>query len=459
MINQLHQVFRTYYTRRIYWIYTYSIIPWLFLLSGHYIKITNTFDYMVQVFFINMMPGIIVGMQIKVQYANPRARLLPGFNAAHLIIPAIIITAAMLLDVWIANVCGVPYFTLAAYALFLIAAASWNAYNIRGDYNFLFVGFLFASMFMPKYFVAPILTGGILVSMAVFCIGLFALAALGLRVVKLSEEMPEYSKVVPGSKWDVMSRGARSDWGKFEAQMIAHSRIKAWLQDIMFLLVFRNKTALNPPRRFLLRQLATGFSGVFIGIILFMSIPVFLRFTRLLSMSTREAPVTSFFMMMLWYVFFTLIVSNNSGSWSRRWQYLIRESLFPISRTDFARELVRIGMFDTATVAVGILAGTIIGLAVFQPERLISGATPLYIAMIIAQIFMVGSATLCMVSYRKFVDYIFGCLGIAILSLILIFLFVFGNWLLSSISIVATAAGIIFFPRLAFHRWCNVDLD
>jgi hypothetical protein len=435
------------------------MIPFFFLMMGHSNKITNRFDDMMPVIFINMMIGFIVGMQIKVQYANPRARLLPGFNMAHLIVPAIIITAAMLLDVWIADVHGVPYFTLAGYALFLIAAASWNAYNIRGGYNFLFVGFLFASIFMPKYFVVPILTGGILVSVSVFCIGLFALAALGLRVVMLCEEMPEYTKVVPGSKWDIMSRGARSDWGKIEAQMIARSRVKAWLQDFMFLLVFRNKTALNPPRRFLLRQLSTGFPGVFVGIILFISIPVFLRFTYLLSMSTKEAPVTSFFMMMLWYVGITLLFSNNSGSWLRRWQYLIRESLFPISRTDFARELVRNGMFDAAAIAVGFLSGTIVGLAASQPERLLSGSTPLYIATIISQIFMVGSATLCLVSYRSIVDYIFGCLGIAILSLVLIFSFIFGNWLLSSVSIVATAAGIVGFYRLAFRRWCEIDLD
>ena len=162
---------------------------------------------------------------------------------------------------------------------------------------------------------------------------------------------------MPGSTGDFMSRGARRDWGKLEAQMIARSRIKAWLQDIMFLLVFRNKTALNPPRRFWLRHLATGFSGVFIAILLFTSIPVFLCFPNLYSMSIKEAPFTSFFMMVLWYMIITVVFSNISVYGLRRWQYLARESLFPISRTDFARELVRNGMFDIATVAVGIFGG------------------------------------------------------------------------------------------------------
>ena len=159
---------------------------------GHSNKITNRFDYF-PVFLVNMMIGLIVGMHIKVQYANPRARLLPGFNAAHLIVPAIIITAAILLEVWIANVYGVPYFALAGYALFLIAAGSWSAYSMRGYYNFLFIVFMFASMFMPNYFVAPFLTGGILVSVAVFCIGVIALAALGACIMMLCEDMPEYA--------------------------------------------------------------------------------------------------------------------------------------------------------------------------------------------------------------------------------------------------------------------------
>jgi hypothetical protein len=404
------------------------------------------------------MIGSIVGMQIKVQYANPRARLLPSFNAAHLIVPAIIITAAMLLEVWIANVYGVPYFALAGYALFIIAAASWNASDMRGAYNFLFIAFMFASMLLPKYFVAPLLTSGIFVSVATFCIGFVALAALGMRIMMLCEEKPEYSRVVPGSMWDFMSRAGRRDRGKLEAQMIARSKFKAWLQDIMFLMVFKNKTASNPPRRFLLRQLTGGFSGVFIAIFLFTSIPIFLCFPRLYSMSIKDAPVTSFFMIMLWYLFIMLI-RPTSGSWLDRWQYLVRESLFPISRTDFARELVRNGMFDIVAVAVGFLGGTIVGLAASQPEMLISGSIPLYIAMAIAQIFMVGCAMLFLASYRSFVDYLIGCLGIAFLSMILICSVIFGNWLLSSVSIVGTAAGIVGFYRLAFRRWCDIDLE
>jgi len=110
-------------------------------------------------------------------------------------------------------------------------------------------------------------------------------------------------------------------------------------------------------------------------------------------------------------------------------------------------------------VAVGFLGGTIVGLAASQPEMLISGSIPLYIAMAIAQIFMVGCAMLFLASYRSFVDYLIGCLGIAFLSMILICSVIFGNWLLSSVSIVGTAAGIVGFYRLAFRRWCDIDLE
>jgi hypothetical protein len=463
MVNQLFQVFRTYYTRRIYWIYTFCTIPFLILTLGHSNTFTNTSVDMFPIVLINIIIGFIVGMQIKEQYANPRARLLPGFSAAHLIVPAIIITAALLLEACIVNINGVPYFALAGYALFLIAPASWNAYNMRGDYNIIFTVFMCAALFLPKYFVIPLLTGGYFVSITVFCIGVIALAALGLRVVMLNEEMSEYSRVMPGSKWDYMSRSARRERGRLEAQIIARSRIKTWLQDNLFLFVFRNKTVLNPPRRFLLRQLTGGFVGVIIAILLFTIIPVCLCFPELFSMKIgKESSVMSFFMISLLCILMNLIsivVGNNSGSWLQRWQYLARESLFPISRVNFARELVRYGMFDVAAAAVGFLSGTIVGLATSHPETLVSGFISLFIAIIIAQIIMVGSAMLYLVSYRSFTDYFLGCLGIVFLSLVLFCLAIFGNWLLSSISFVATAAVSVGFYRLAFRRWCEIDLD
>jgi hypothetical protein len=454
MGNQIFQVFRTYYTRRDYWIFAICMLIGFLPLMGFSKNAAS--DYFLPVVCANVIIGCIVGMQMKLQFARPQARLLPGFNAVHLIVPAIIITAAILLEVCIANVYSVPYFAFAAYTLFFIAAASWNA--MRGYHNFLFMVFMFASMFLPKYFVAPFLTSGIFVSVATFCIGFVALAALGVRIMMLCEEMPEYAKVMPGSVWDFMSRASRRDRGKLEAQMIARSKFKVWLQDIMFLLVFKNKTALNPPRRFMLRRLATGFSGVFIAIFLFISIPIFLCFPRLFLMSIKEASVTSFFMIMLLYLFI-IFIRPTSGSWLSRWEYLVRESLFPISRRDFAHEMVRNGMFDIVAIAVGFFGGTIVGLAASQPERLLSGSTPLYIAVIIAQIFMVGCAMLFLASYRSFVDIFLRCYVIVILSMVLIFSAIFGNWLSSSVSIVATAAGSVGFYRLAFRRWCDIDLD
>jgi hypothetical protein len=115
-------------------------------------------------------------------------------------------------------------------------------------------------------------------------------------------------------------------------------------------------------------------------------------------------------------------------------------------------------MFDIVAIAVGFMGGMIVGLAAFQPERLLSGSTPLYIAMIIAQIFMMGCAMLFLASYRSFVDIFLRVYVIVILSMVLIFSAIFGNWLSSSVSIVATAAGSVGFYWLAFRRWCEIDL-
>lgn len=469
MANQLWQVFRTYYTRRDYWFFALCVIPGLapLIVLGPSKNPIGIFENMFPVLLINMLIGFIVGMQIKIQFANPRARLLPGFSAAHLIVPASMITAAMLLEWRIANVYSVPYFALAGYALFLIAAASWIFSIMRQDCNFLFMVFMFGSMFLPKYFVVPFLTSGIFVSVATFCIGFVALAALGARLVMLSEEMPEYAIVMPASMWDFMSRAARRDRGRLEAQMIARSRIRTWLQDIIFLPVFQNKTALNPPRRFLLNQLARGFSSVFIAITLFAIILIYFWIPHLFSMSMgntsnamnigNTSNVTPSFLILSYLTL--MMINMNGGSWLRRLPYLARESLFPISRTDFARDLLRSSMFDMAIAAVGFLVGMIVGLGVFHPQMLLSGSTSLYIAITISQFFFVGFIMLWVVSLRSFIHYICGVIVTIFLSMVVIFIAISGYWFLSLISVILAVAGIVGSYRLAYRCWCDVELD
>ncbi|MGW8256348.1 MAG: hypothetical protein ACWGMZ_02565, partial [Thermoguttaceae bacterium] len=147
-----------------------------------------------------------------------------------------------------------------------------------------------------------------------------------------------------------------------------------------------------------------------------------------------------------------------SGFTFRRWPNLIRESLFPISRRDFAREQIRGGMFDMAMVALGVFAGIILGLIMFQPQMLLE-ITPLYILIAISQFFMVGFAVIWMVSFRDIIESLLGSIGIAIVSMTLILSAIWGRWMLSSASIVLSAAAAIGFYRLAFCRWCNIELD
>jgi len=240
--------------------------------------------------------------------------------------------------------------------------------------------------------------------------------------------------------------------------MIARSRINVWLWDIMFRLVFRKKDTSKPPRHLLLRQLANGFSSVWVAIYLFVLVLAFLSIPRWFSGNIGRVSIFQLIFFVLSYVIL-MKISTIGGSSLRSWQYLIRESLFPISRTDFARELIRGGMFDMAIAAVGFSAGIILGLPMSDLQKLLSEITPLYIAMTIGQFFMLGFAMIWVVSFRSFIDRVPGIVGVAILSIILILSAISGIWSLSLASVVATAAGIAGFYRLAFRRWCNVELD
>jgi len=479
MINQLRQVFRTYYTQ---WFFWFVVIFWLvqhgflYLMFGQNslfslvsgprtsppVTLASSLTMILMTFPPNLLLGMMIGIQVKLQFANPRARLLPGFAAAHLLVAGGIITVVVASSACvIAWLSGAPILGMIGCILIMIAITSWACY-----FKMEYLGFIalipLVFTFAPKYIGEIVLGGGPIISLGEVCIGLGALAALGVRLVMLSEEMPEYSSKMPSMTWDFKSRSGNRDLRQWEAQRIARSWILGWLRDVEFRLVFRRATAQGPLRRLLLRQLASGFSGLFLMLFQF----GFVLFIFLIHhwLKAPPGPTSSQEPFWSWFLpqsFFLIVIPTIMlGSfWMGRWPLLVRESLLPLSRTDFIRDIARNNACDMACVATGHFVGLIVGLTLFQPQvLLIEFVLPSFV-LTLAQYILLFYAMLWLVTFRSNAALLV-VVALGFMTTGLIFAVVSSrDWSWFVLEVAVTLAAIAGFRWLAFRRWRNIELD
>ena len=205
--NQLCQVLRTYTTLCRSWM---AVLLWLLIhvmLWGPRLWSSEPLsELLLEIMCIPLMGsvalGTIMGRMLKLQFVNPRARLLPGFRAAHLVVAGAIVGAAIAIQAVLVPPGGGAVEPLALLSLTLLAivAAAWIAYLMSPVGRGLIMALVFASIFaQPQYITGLIqaLNDSPIVCLGIACVGLAAMAALGVRLWMLSEEMPEYSRQVP----------------------------------------------------------------------------------------------------------------------------------------------------------------------------------------------------------------------------------------------------------------------
>ena len=74
--------------------------------------------------------GTMLGRVLKLQFANPQARLLPGYAAANLVVVAAIVGVAMAIEALLVPAWAGTAAQLVLLSLILLAivASAWNAY-------------------------------------------------------------------------------------------------------------------------------------------------------------------------------------------------------------------------------------------------------------------------------------------------------------------------------------------
>ena len=464
--NQLRQVLRTYTTLCRSWL---AVLLWLLIhvmLWGPRIWSSEPLselllESMCMPILGSVALGTIMGRMLKLQFANPRARVLPGFKEAHLVVAGAIVGAAIAIQAVLVPPGGGAVEPLALLSLTLsaIVAAAWIAYLMSSIGPFLIIVLLLPAFSYPQYTTGLIqaLNDSPIVCLGIACVGLAAMAALGVRLWMLSEEMPEYSGQVPVF-WDFTSRAGNRSWRRFEARAVARSH--PWLGDLLCRLVLRGNRAMGPLRRLLFRQLAGGFSSlsVMIGVLVVMLIVLWLQ-----SWSQQEIvePGEVFFYLPFFPVL--LVMSNVGGIWLRRWPYLAGESLWPLGRRDFVRDLARSMACDMAPAAGAHCAIIIVWLKLCSPPGPLGEPLP-WLALTTAQYVVAYCLMFWLVSFRRFWVVLVGTLaGSSISAALVIAALVADERFRSPVNlalvIIVTALTAALLYRRAFRRWCHVDFD
>jgi hypothetical protein len=455
--NQLRQALRPYTCHWVFW----AVIAIWFVMHAPLPSASQQDlpEFVWMSLMANMALGTGIGAMLKTQFANPRARLLPGFRTAHLVATGGFVCAVLAVEAAMAPAWGgvAPRLAMLSVAALAMASSAWFAYSMISALWLLVAPMVLAPAIAPQLLVeaTQTLVSTPLVSLGVTGFGLAAMATLGARLWRLGEESPEYSWQVPSG--DITPRPGNRNLRKLEAQMVTRSRSLMWRLDLQFDLVVRNVRSMSPLRRLLFRQVATGFSGLSMlpSFLIIMVIVFWLQ-----SGSERRFEAGELFFVTFLPV--QIVLGMVGSIWLSRRTLLAPESLRPLNRRAFVRDQARSLACDIAPGAGAhcVLIFVYLKLIISDPssEHLLP-----WLALTIIQYIVAYCLMLWLVSYRSLWCLIFGVSAISGLSSALVITALFaghGVWspLNLAVASIAVPLATVLLYQLAFRRWCNIDL-
>jgi hypothetical protein len=406
-----------------------------------------------------------MGAVLRGQFANPRARLLPGFAAPHLTVAGAIVGGAvaiqaLLLPAW-SGAGGL--LVLLALSLSAIAISAWSEYSTSStgtSLSFLIVALMLANAFERQYVVGLVQT---LLDRPMICLvialaGLAGLAALGWRLVAIHEGMPEYSREAP-PRWDFRWGSDIHEWRRWDARSMSRSASRRWLSDLEFRLVLQCRAPGGWLRRLLLRQLAGRFGGLsaMVGVFAFMLFSIWF-YPRL------QEPFDPESMAFLLYFPLLLAVIMLGGGWLRRWPYLAWESLLPVGRRDFVRDMARTMACDVAATAAAQCGAMVIWRGLLASQELPHGLLVRWVTLTIVAYVLAYCLLFWLITFRRLLVLFLGILvAFGVAPALMRAALVADESLWSPVSLVlailATSLVAALLYALAFRRWCRIDLD
>jgi hypothetical protein len=463
--NQLRQVVRMYTTHWVFWVAAASWLGMQLALLGwpSVPPVERLSHNMTSPLMGDLFLGIMMGAMLKLQFANPRARLLPGFAAAHLVVAGTIVASAMAIKVVLVSpLAGAgEQLALLSLAVIPIVVATWTVHLMSSAGFFLLFGLIIAKVVAGQYVaeLIQLLIDRPIVPLGITCVGLAALAALDVRLWALHEEMREYPLQIP-DRWNLMSRAGNRDRRRLETQVFARASFQGWLRDVEFRFVVRGGASISPWRRVMLRQLSSGFSCLSVMVAVFTMMPPLLYVQ-----SWQRNPVDAHGVFLLSFIPLLMALSMLGGVWLQRWPHLARESLLPLGRRDFVRDVALSMACDMAAAAAAHCAMLVVGLELLWPQGPSHGLLLPWVALTVAQYVVGYCVVFWLLSFRHFWGFVLPvAVANAILaSLVAAALSVKGEFwspvnLALATLVTALAVGWLL-CRLAFRRWCRIDLD
>ena len=456
----------TYGTRKLLWLvlglYVLISIPFFFIANSRPDQFAREFGMLFPKLFFQAYVAFFFGAHLKQQFANPRARLMPGFAGPHLVVSMLIFVATV---VWaVLPAIGVASISLLGFSAITLHLGAL-ALRLGCSPDPIGTAVLFATIGLPmtsvgRALAVEIATGAEpLLAIALISAHVASLVLLLNHLVKLDEDDPDYSKVQAFNVWDLRASTQRN----FQRNV---SLSNNWMLNLIAgsaaarLERATSAPATTPSQRATLFGLGDNWpSPIWMNQIMIGLMEVVLLLTGGRdSIQTSQGFRTAMFMPM--FISLSLVLGQWMP-WMQRWARLGYESLRPVSRREWVWEN---GLAIAKTVALNQ------ALAILMQVLIVAFLLPQFLTDSVlweALIWFTGCQVLVFGIYAWLTSYgsillmsgvmggcsvvLFAPLGISAIQ---------SAWtipLMVCLSLVVSLIGV-WMSRLAFKRWCQMDL-
>ena len=469
MWQRLRLVALTYFTRKLMLLflglYLLMTLPFVFLANSRGDQFSREIAMLLPKLFFEMYVGFLVGAHLKQQFASPRSRLMPGFVGPHLLVATLLfvgVVAWTVLPVWgnpNASSIGLSAIAIHLGMLGLWLGCSPNAAGIMAA----LLSFILPTTAVGRALVLEIATGAEpILALSLISAHVASLLLLFNHLVWMDEDDPDYSKVQSFDAWDMRAATQRNL--QRNVSLSGHWMLAALAASATGRLERATAVPATTSRqRVALFGLGDNWPSSFL---MNMIVIVLMEVVLLLVMGGRDSiqSAQKFRSALLMPMIFSLaFVWGQWMPWMQRWPRLGYESLRPVSRHDWVWEN---GIAIAKTIARNQAVVTLLQVLIvaFVLPKFLTDPS-LWEALIWisgCQVLMFGLCTWV----ASFGSLLLASLLLGPCFVVLIALWVGPPTLLQSgwgipltigLSLVVSLIGVAV-CRIAFRRWCRIDL-
>lgn len=321
-------------------------------------------DQLLPLVLPSIILGVWLGVQLKLQFAAPRSRMVPGFAKAHLVAPGCLFLLVATPSTLIAYANpGISVLSAFAIQTAVFAWCLWLAH--RNSVLMLFSAFGGVGLiaFAPPSIHTMLLDSFVpasptLPSMLLLFAGLAGLFAYAARLTRFHEAMSEYGMVFSfDMAWDLASRSANRRRQQMEANAISKSVVNAWLLDRQFDFAMRHLPNSWLPRAVGLLQISHGLAAFWgIPMLVLMSGGI-VWLSGALQLTNSIVPFVPIYMTAMVPM---MSMSMLNGQWLQHWRWFSSELLRPQTRRRYVSSILAAIAVDGAiAIAVPVTLVTV----------------------------------------------------------------------------------------------------